>query len=200
MARSFSDREVPSHDEKWHEAVGMFRSGDRAGALFLFQRLAKEGCSPALVEIGNIYEQGGGGIERDVDKAIEWYSRSVKVLDDPKAHLGLGRLYLQCGKTDDDYFNAYHHFSLLESTQEMGAFYGLGVIHDLGLGVSRDTVVAVRYYQQACQLGHVLAARNLARITLKSNPFKGIVLWLISCWKIWRLALKNPSDPRLSIY
>lgn len=199
MVRRFFDKEISGHDEKWKEAVEMFRTGDRAGALFVFQRLAKEGCSPALVEVGNIYEQGGGGVAKDMDKAIEWYSRSVGVLDDPKAHLGLGRIYLQRGK-NDDFFNAYHHFLLLEASREMGAFYGLGIIHELGLGVARDADSAIRYYQHACQLGHVLAMRNLARIMIKRRPLKGVVMWLKSCWKIWRLVTKNPNDPRLSIY
>jgi len=178
----------------------MFRSGDRVGSLFIFQRLAKEGCSPALVEIGNIYEQGGGGVEKDIATAIKWYQRSVEVIDDPKAHLGLGRLYLQYGKTDGDYSNALYHLSLLENTEEMGAFFGLGIIHELGLGIARDTNAAIRYYQRACELGHVLAEKNLSRIMIKSGHFLGIIAWLKSCWKIARIVFKNPNDRRLSLF
>lgn len=100
--------EVAGHDEKWKETVSIFRAGDRAGALFIFQWLAKEGCSPALVEIGNIYEKGGGGVDKNLNEAIKVVSHSVDVLDDPKAHLALGHIYLQVAKTNDEFLDAYY--------------------------------------------------------------------------------------------
>jgi len=196
---AFSDKENPLHEEYWKEAVQVFRSGDRSGALFLFQRLAKDGCAPALVEVGNIFEQGGGGVKKDINKAVEWYNRSVSVLDDPKAHLGLGRLFLLYGKSDSDYLNAHYHFSLLENSKEMGAFYGLGLMNEIGIGVAKNTDLAIKYYQKAYQLGHVLALRNLGRTLMQRSRFKGAIIWLNSCCKICKVALKNPHDPRLGI-
>ena len=81
-------------DERWIDAVNLYRKGDKSGALFRFKKLAKEGCAAALVEVGNIYERGGGGVSGNISEAETWYLRSVEVLDDPKAHLALGRIYL----------------------------------------------------------------------------------------------------------
>ncbi|WP_198411177.1 tetratricopeptide repeat protein [Marinimicrobium alkaliphilum] len=180
--------------------MNRFNSGDFSGALFIFKRLAKEGCSTALVEVGNIYELGGGGIEKDVDKAIQWYNYSIESLDDPKAHLCLARAYLQRGKTDDDYRRAYEHLSLLEDSEEMGAFYGLGLMYAHGIWVPKDVSTAMKYYRKAYGLGHLMAFRNFAFLTMKFNPIKGGILWLKSCLKITRVASKNPYDPRLGMH
>ena len=188
----------PDHDEPWKKAVNVFREGDKAGALFLFKKLANEGCAPALVEIGNIYEQGGGGVKQNFEKAIRWYLRSVEVLDDPQAHLGLGRVYLLHAGSEKDYANAYYHLSLLDE-EEMGALYALGYLFEFGLGVPKDEKKAIEFYQEASRLGHILALRNLARILIKSSFFKGLAVWFKACYLIFKTVLRNPSDRRLSI-
>jgi len=197
--KHFKSIDNPAHDEPWKKAISVFRDGDKAGALFLLKRLANEGCAPALVEIGNIYEQGGGGVEQDFEKAIKWYLRSVEVLDDPKAHLGLGRIYLLHADSEKDYVNAYYHFSLLVDEGEMGALYALGHLFEFGLGVSKDEKKAIDFYQSASDLGHILAKRNIARILMKSSFIKGFMVWLEACYLIFKIGLRNPNDQRLSI-
>ena len=197
--KQFKSVDNPAHDEPWENAVGVFRKGDKAGALFLFKRLANEGCAPALVEIGNIYEQGGGGVEQDFDEAIKWYLRAVEVLDDPQAHMGLGRIYLLHAGSEKDYANAYYHFSLLVDEGEMGALYALGHLFEFGLGVPKDEQKAIDFYQGASDLGHILSQRNLARILMKSSFAKGVSVWLKACYLIFKIGLKNRSDKRLSI-
>ena len=51
--------------ERWYEVADLHDSGDVAGAVFQLKRLASEGFSPALVELGDKYEFGSGGIEAD---------------------------------------------------------------------------------------------------------------------------------------
>lgn len=201
MAKSqFRNIDIKAHDDRWLDAVKTFRKGDRAGALFLFRKLAYEGCAPALVEVGNIYELGGRGVKKDYDEAKKWYIRAVEVIDDASAHLSLGRLYLKTGDSHNDFYNAHYHFDLLvDHNNHMGALYALGLIYELGLGVDRDYSKAESNYQQAIEQGHILAMKNLARIRLEESFSRGVILWLKACIQILKIGYKNPYDPRLGI-
>lgn len=191
----FKNIETDAHDEKWTEAVELFRKGDKSGALFRFKRLAYEGCSPALVEIGNIYEIGGGGIEKDIDKARQWYINSVETIDDPRAHLALGRIYYRT----TDYRSAFYHLSILENRRDPGAMFGLALLYDFGLGVNQDHNKAAKYYRIASDKGHILALKNLSIIKMKKSFPSGVFLWVKACLKIWKTGLRNPYDRRLGI-
>ena len=201
MAKSqFRNIDIKAHDDRWLDAVKTFREGDRAGALFLFKRLAYEGCAPALIEVGNIYELGGRGVQKDYEEAKKWYIRAVEIIDDASAHLGLGRLYLKTGDSPNDFYNAHYHLDLLvDHNNHMGALYGLGLIYELGLGVDQDYSKAEGNYQQAIEQGHILAMKNLARIRLKESFSRGMTLWLKACIQILKVGYKNPYDPRLGI-
>ncbi len=188
------------HDEKWVQAVSVFNDGDVEGALFLFKRLADEGCAPALTEIGNIYEHGWG-VQRDLDKAIEWYTCAVDLIDDLNAHLGLGRSYFARRLSIADYERARYHFiRLIEEKNHRGALYGLGILYEFGLGVEQSYDYAERYYQLAVEQGHLLALRNMARIAFRRKRYlRGCWLWLRASIKIIRVGGKDLGDPRLGI-
>ena len=203
MSKTFKDIVKDEHEDQWDLAGSTFLRGDLAGALFLFKKLANEGCAPALAEIGNIYELGGGGIERDINRAIIWYQRSIDTIVSPKAHLALGRLYLQ-SKEKCDYARAHYHFSLLTDQRQMGALYGLGLMYDQGLGVERSEDKALEYFQVAAELGHVMAQANISKILLKSGAFKGLRSWLKVRYVVWKLIKEDssaidPGHPRLGI-
>lgn len=164
-------------DERWIDAVNLYRKGDKSGALFRFKKLAKEGCAAALVEVGNIYERGGGGVSGNISEAETWYLRSVEVLDDPKAHLALGRIYLDSSVFLDRFEKAHYHLSLLKDSSEMGAFYGLGLIYEKGLGVQEDVEKSLTFYEAAIKLGHIGALRNSARLLFKVRPSVALKRW-----------------------
>jgi TPR repeat protein len=80
------------YKERWYEVADLHDSGDVAGAVFQLKRLAAEGFSPALAELGDKYEFGGGGIDVDLAEAVEWYKKSVEAIDDVRSHIGLARI------------------------------------------------------------------------------------------------------------
>lgn len=196
----FKNIDNEEHDARWLEAVNTFKKGDRAGALFLFKRLANDGCAPALIEVGNIYEIGARGIKKNIDEAKKWYLHAVEVIDDAKAHLALGRLYLTAGDSPSDFRNAHYHFDLLvDHNNHMGALYGLGLIYERGLGVDRDYLKAENYFQQSIDQGHVLAMSNLARIRLKKSFFEGLILLFKAFIEIVKVGYKDFDSPSLGI-
>ena len=190
---------------KWNKVAELIDAGYRAGALSILLRLAMDGCSPAFAAIAEIYEHGGGGVATDIDEAIKWYVRAIEARDDSVAYISLGRLYLEHGQNDEDYLKAHDYFLAIANDADpysMGAFYGLGQLYELGLGVAKNAETALNYYQLAWEMGHALALRNIARITIKQNRCKGLAIWLKACYQIARVLYGSDQaiDPRLNIY
>lgn len=189
--------------QRWTEAELAFNKGDLAGALFIFRKLAQEGLELAYVEIGNIYELGGGGVEQDISKAIKWYKRSTNSdAEHVNAHLALGRLYLQ-SEREKDHQKAKFHFKQVQQT-EMGAQYGLGIIYERGLGNAVDTKRAIIHYQKAAEMGHIRARGCLEKLLVKRGPFRTIRGWIKSNLIVAKLIKQDPSiksndHPRLGI-
>ena len=202
MVNNIEKSDIKIH-EQWETAENTFMKGDLAGALFLFKKLEKEGFELALLEIGNIYELGGGGVKTDIEKAIFWYERSISAIyDNPAAHLALGRLYIQSSRTSD-LTKAYHHF-LKAKGQEMGALYGLGVLFERGLGVEKDKDKAIYYYREAADLGHIMALAHISSLTTEGGVTKKVYNWLKTRYLMAKLikadsTIKTKNHPRLGI-
>lgn len=187
---------------RWKLSEDSFLKGDLAGALFILKKLAKEGFEPAYLEIGNIYELGGGGVEKDLNKAEYWYKRSASSLDkNSSTHLALGRIYLQ--SKSDKIEAAISHFERVKH-QEMGALFGLGLIYENGLGVQKSLTKAIDYYQQAADAGHIMAKARLEGLLVQPGPFWRLRKWLRTRYQVAKLLKSEPSvrdscHPKLGI-
>ncbi len=157
------------YKKRWYEAADLFDAGDVAGAVFQLKRLASEGFSPAFAELGDKYEFGGGGIEVDLAAAVEWYKRSVEIINDVRSHMGLARIYLQDPELDPDHSLALYHLHVLTETDVMGGWYGLGLVHMQGVGTEKDLEAAQRCLEKAVRMGHLQAGVDLAVVLLKSS-------------------------------
>lgn len=141
--------------------------------------MAREGEPAALVEIGNIYELGGNGVEQDYKQAMHWYQRSFNEANDVHGCLGLARLYYLGLGTPVDYAKAFDYYSLLEPNNHPLAMFQLGQMYYLGQGVEPDLEKAAYYYQRAADQGHLYALRFMGYVKQRQgHPLAG--LW-------WRL-------------
>jgi len=77
----------------WDKAAEAEARRDMPGTLFLWKALAGRGVWQACSRIGEKYERGAPGVEKDQEQALRWYRRAVFQGDDPIAHLRLGRAY-----------------------------------------------------------------------------------------------------------
>ena len=178
--------------DQWRTAENTFLKGDLAGALFLLKKLAKEGCELAFLEIGNIYELGGGGVEKNLKKAIAWYERSIsEIHENPAAHLALGRLYLQSSETCD-FAKASHHF-LIAKDSEMGALFGLGMLFERGQGVPKSNEKALVYYREAANLGHITALARISSLSREGGGVKRVCNWIKTRHLMAKLIKADPT-------
>ncbi len=184
----------------WANAVQTFRKGDKAGALFLFKKLSQQGSLAALLEIGNIYELGGNGVEQDYVEARRWYERAVNEADEIKAYSSLGRLYY-CGHgVQQDFSKAFFYFNKLKEENEPGVLYMIGKMYAKGLGVERDIDSALLFLRQSADLGNAVAPREIAVIEMENGQrLSGALSWLRATFRLAWILLRDPGDNRIKI-
>ena len=183
--------------ERWYEVADLHDSGDVAGAVFQLKRLASEGFSPALVELGDKYEFGGGGIEIDLAEAVGWYKKSVELIDDVRSHIGLARIYLQSKELDPDRSLSFYHLKVLADTNVMAGWFGLGLAYQNGIGTEVDLDAAENCFRSAVQMGHLVAGAHLAQVLLANDKPGGFMTaWRFMPRVLW-MKLFRPDDPRI---
>jgi hypothetical protein len=189
--------------ERFASEIAMMESALQAGryddALALLQRMADAGYRNAYSKIGNLYEIGQGGVERDLARAKYWYIRAVDEANDARAALSLARLYFFGELGKPDYEKARWYCELIYENHHPGAQLLLGTMKHKGLGGVIDLDAAEKCYLDAANQGYVYAIRNLGllyrdkRRFLKSNVLRAKAALLY----VW-LKLRSPNDIRLS--
>ncbi len=185
--------------ERWYEVADLHDSGDIAGAVFQLKRLASEGFAPALAELGDKYETGGGGIEMDWSEAVDWYKKSVETTDDVRSHLGLARIYLQSKELDPDRTLSFYHLKLLADSDIMAGWFGLGLAHQHGIGTDIDLDAAENCFRRAIDKGHLVAGTHLAHILLTTGRPGGFKTALRFMPRVLLTKLFRRGDPRLAL-
>lgn len=154
-------------DLEWDKAVSAFREGDKAGALFIFKKMAHQGRAEACAEIGNIYELGGHGVDQDYALAREWYEKAIQRTDDPLAYLALGYMYFTGRGVSENLGTAYYYFSQLEHDANPNALFALGYMNEFGFGVPMNKNAALNFYQSAIDNGHIYAYTRYGLLSIK---------------------------------
>lgn len=107
--------------------------------------------------IGSLYESGGYGVERDLNRAFNWYMSAAK-RDNPKACTKVGNAYFYGIGSEIDYAAAVYWFEQAvfdydeqlyygsDKGYDYGANVGLGDCYRLGLGVKKDEAEAFHLY------------------------------------------------------
>lgn len=181
-----------SRNDIWHSAIRSADSGDGEKAIYHLRRLAEDGVSKAMAEIGVIYEAGTAGVSKDIDKAIGWYSKAAEE-GDLEGVLAIARLHLTGIGVEVDYDLARKTYKdILSKTIEPRALFGLGWIYFHGLGVPVNLDKAEECFKLAMSEGHLLAGKSLAAIyRVKGAYLKSIPVWLGSVFRIIKMAISD---------
>lgn len=147
---SLAARQGDEH-AKLRLAFALMLDLDFAGALEALQPLAEQGGASAQYFIGDMY-LFGRGVEKDVDKAAEWYRRAAE-----RGHAGgqatLGLLYETGTAVPADDVEAAKWYRLAALQDHTGGEEGLGKMYFLGKGVPEDVDVAAKFLGDAASKG-----------------------------------------------
>jgi hypothetical protein len=112
-----------------------------------FKLSADHNNADALFMLAKIYEFGGDGIQPDSKKSIENYTAASRK-GHTESQYYLGYYYL----AQNNYESALKWFSRAAESNNREALFALGIMHEKGLGVEKDSHKAFEYYLSAAQL------------------------------------------------
>lgn len=176
-----------------------YNSDDLSEALEDFMSLIDEGCKDAYFFAGCIYEEGGGGVNKDLGTARFYYQKAIEEAGTVEAYLGLGKFYYFGMGVQQDYHQAFSYYSVVdEDIDNAIAQLMLGRMYRHGHGVQKDLKKARDYYGRAIAKGNVYALRELASVeTEEGNWLRGAWLRVKAGLMAFGIGRKNMRDVRL---
>lgn len=150
------------------------------GNLANLQKAAKEGNKEALIKLGFMYENGKGGVEKDLSMAKKYYSQAAELgSEDAQIALSLLQLSNHIDKKDVSLNNSVNiegenQIEIKLSANDLkdtltkakkldkDALYTLAVIYDNGFGdIKPDRQRAIALYKKAAKMGSKKAKKVL---------------------------------------
>jgi hypothetical protein len=144
--------------------VELWRNGDYAAAVALWQPFAAAGDPDAMFNIGQAYKLGRA-LPKDEAQARDWFRRAA-IKGHRPAQANLGILLFQAG----DKAEAVRWLRAAADQNEMRAQYVLGVAYWNGDGAPRSLSLAFAYLTRAAVLGLPEATAALAALTTRASP------------------------------
>lgn len=182
----------------WDKADKAAGRGDMPGTLFVWKALVDQGVWQLCARIGELYETGAVGIDKDAEQAVHWYRRAVFEGDDAIAHLGLGRAHYNGRGAEVNRKLALQHYLAAYRYGLPASGIYLGLMHYQGVEVPKDAPKAEHYFQFAADAGYPAAFAALAKIALSQlRIFRAGRLFVRGVLLGVRIARKDPNDPRL---
>jgi TPR repeat protein len=150
-------------------------------AIKLLEKAAAKKVPDACYDLGITYEFGRLGVNKDINKAVDYFEQGV-ALDDADCMVNLGCIL----ETSDDYPNDKKRaFDLYYKAAEKGksyAYNNLGTCYKRGIGTEVDKDKALESYTQAADMGCMEAYWNLYMYYMDEvcvqRDFKTAVDWL----------------------
>lgn len=99
---------------------------------------------------GKKYFKGTGGKQKDIGKAIFWFTEAVKHGSSAAACM-LGEIYLKGESVNQDIESAVYWYSKTNERGYLKAMYKIGKMYRDGYGVERDLEKACRYFEVVFQ-------------------------------------------------
>lgn len=190
---------VPSA-QRLEAAIKLFDTRqDPTRALREFLALIDEGCHEAYFFAACLFEDGGHGIEKDLEKALFYYRKSIDEFGYTEGYLALGRFYYYGISVPSDYKKAFEYYAVVADQKDNAiAQLMLGRMYQRGEGVEKDLIKARSYYDKAIADGNVYAIQNLAFLEEElGHRFRGLWLRIKAGLIAFNIGGKNMKDARL---
>jgi TPR repeat protein len=200
VASDSSISALPETPELRHrKALDAYEAKDYPSALKMALALVDEDFYHANALAGVIYEEGGNGVEQDLEKARFYFERATETVGSLEGWLALGRIYFFGKGVPKDYSKALSIYRIVEedSDNAIGQLM-LGRMYRDGLGVPRDFAKAKEHLCRAADKGNVIAVSELGIVErAQGNLWGGFRFWLRSRLLAFAIMRRDPTDSRL---
>ena len=157
-------------------------------------------CNWGAREIAYLYRWGGSQIDKDIDKAVDWYKKGVEA-NDSKCMLELARIYL----SEDSILQKYHDpkggLQLLKKSIKHGnadACDYMGYLYSRGENVDKDDKEAFKYFKMADEYGSANGALNLGASYIAGRGVEKSTAEGMKCYE--RAAERGNAEAALRLY
>ena len=135
---------------------------EQSEALALFKKLAEQGNTRAMCELGICYRDGRGTFAVPAD-AISWFTKAADA-GDPEGAFQLGQCHRTGVGAPADLAKAAEMYRRAADKGHGGAASALGDMYRKGEGVQKDPKQAISYYTRASQKNNADAQWALAQM------------------------------------
>ncbi len=169
-------------------------ASDFAGAMTLLQEAAAEGYHQAQIDLAGIYMEGGKGIEKNRQKAYEWFSKAAEQ-GNKVAHCFMAEMHYHGAGIKKDITAALKHWEIAAEAGIAEAQYALSQEYQKMEGQAEK---GMAYLTQAAEGGYNKAQFALAHFELEQKKnYRAGVAWLE---KAARSGLTQASNSLGNIY
>ena len=173
--------------------------GDFRSVVKLYKRLDALGIPIITARIGEFFECGAIGLEKDLGEAKMWYQKAVSDSDDPIAHLGLGRIYfVGSGGTPKDLAQSREHLQKAFANNLPQAGIHLGIMSMFGEGAEKNADEAERFFLAAANARFPIAYLYLSDLAAASGRIlKAIEMRIRFLMLTFILTFQDKDHPNL---
>ena len=130
---------------------------------------AEQGLPSAQFELGTLYYDGQGGLEKDVKLARKWLEKAA-ARGEPRAQFNLGVMYYRGEGIKQDYTQALRYFTTAAVQNFNEAQFNIGVMYAKAEGVSQDIGKAYAWFSLARDNGNPRADEAMKNIERGLGP------------------------------
>ncbi|EJK70609.1 hypothetical protein THAOC_08017, partial [Thalassiosira oceanica] len=139
----------------------------KSETISMIEKRVDAGDPMAMFHLGNHYNNGRHGLEKDVARAVELYERAAELgLKD--AHFCLGYLYDDGMGVGKDMAKAIRHYEAAAIKGDALARCNLGIIEDK----AGNYEIALQHYMISAKLGHQGSLNNIKKMFVKGHASK----------------------------
>ena len=141
----------------------------QVGGLDQLKAVANLGHAPAQFYLAKLYENGTGGVKKDLIEARRWTERAAEG-GDPKAMHNLGISYISGAGGPKNSTTAAQWFRRAADLGLVDSQYNLAALYEQGLGVSQNAAESYKWYLVAARTGDGEARSSAQRVASGLSP------------------------------
>jgi len=132
------------------------RSAKEQQWLQFYQYSADMGDVDAQAALGQLFNYGAHGLERDHQQALHYFRQAAEA-GDAGAMSHLGHMYANGFGVEKDNSTALKWFKSAAAKNHPNGHYGLGYMYLAGYGVKKELKIAAEHFRKAAEMNHAEA-------------------------------------------